>query len=119
MTGRRKIAAGASLKTRNLAGALSLVVVSFLLIAGPRTPVQTAATSRGTNSSSRPSIHTATSAYGRLPMSFVPNRGQANPHVQFVARGGGYAVALTSNELELALTKLVNHSVGRRPKGDG
>lgn len=41
--------------------------------------------------------------YGRLPMRFEANQGQADPTVCFSARGAGYAVYLTDHEAVLAL----------------
>ncbi|HKX29757.1 MAG TPA: SBBP repeat-containing protein [Blastocatellia bacterium] len=42
-------------------------------------------------------------AYGKLPMSFEINRGQASPAVKYLARGRGYQVALTATEAILSL----------------
>src|SRR5262245_26861291 len=42
-------------------------------------------------------------SYGRLPMSFELNRGQADPHVKYLARGRGYQVLLTESEAILRL----------------
>jgi hypothetical protein len=39
--------------------------------------------------------------YGKVPLSFEPNRGQADPRVKFLSRGNGYTVSLTSNETVL------------------
>ena len=36
--------------------------------------------------------------YSRLPLSFEPNRGQADQRVRFLARGPGYGLFLTSDE---------------------
>lgn len=44
-------------------------------------------------------------AYGRLPLSFEANQGQADPHVKFFSRGRGYTLFLTSTEALLALSK--------------
>jgi hypothetical protein len=44
-------------------------------------------------------------AYGKLPMSFEANEGQAPDGVKFVARGQGYSLALTATEATLALRK--------------
>ncbi len=41
--------------------------------------------------------------YGSLPLAFEANRGQADPQFDFLARGGGYALALTPAEATLAL----------------
>src|SRR5215470_15371057 len=40
--------------------------------------------------------------YGRLPLVFEPNRGQAGPQVIFLARTGGFTLFLTAGEAVLA-----------------
>ena len=42
-------------------------------------------------------------AYGKLPLSFEANAGQAHRRVRFIARGVGYGLFLTSDETVLAL----------------
>ncbi len=44
-------------------------------------------------------------AYGKLPLSFVENVGQADAGVKFLARGAGYGLFLTADEAVLALHK--------------
>ena len=44
-------------------------------------------------------------AYGKLPLSFVENVGQADASVKFSARGQGYGLFLTPTEAVLALNK--------------
>jgi hypothetical protein len=44
-------------------------------------------------------------SYGKLPLSFVANQGQADRRVRFMARGAGYSLALTDSEALLALAK--------------
>ncbi|HWT03106.1 MAG TPA: Ig-like domain-containing protein [Pyrinomonadaceae bacterium] len=44
-------------------------------------------------------------AYGKLPLSFVENVGQADRSVKFLARGPGYGLFLTSDEAVLALQR--------------
>jgi len=44
-----------------------------------------------------------TGAYGRLPLSFEPNQGQANPAVQYLSRAPGVALYLTSADATLVL----------------
>jgi len=46
----------------------------------------------------------ALAAYGRLPLRFEENRGQAAADVRFLSRGVGYTVLLTADEAVLALT---------------
>ena len=41
--------------------------------------------------------------YGRLPMNFEVNQGQADDSVRFLSRGHGYQVFLTDNEAALVL----------------
>jgi uncharacterized protein (TIGR03437 family) len=45
------------------------------------------------------------SEYGRLPMSFEVNRGQADAAVKFLARGRGYQVFFTDTEAVLSLSR--------------
>src|SRR5579859_7428517 len=44
-------------------------------------------------------------AYGKLPLSFEPNHGQANRQVRFLSRGEGYTLFLTESEAVLTLKK--------------
>ena len=41
--------------------------------------------------------------YGKLPLSFEANQGQAGPGVAFLSRGSGYTLFLTGDEAVLAL----------------
>ncbi len=43
-------------------------------------------------------------AFGKLPLSFEPNRGQADPRVQFVSRGPGFTLYLAPGEALLTGT---------------
>jgi Beta-propeller repeat len=43
--------------------------------------------------------------YGKLPLSFEANLGQADAAVRFISRGPGYRLFLTGNEAVIALTK--------------
>jgi hypothetical protein len=42
-------------------------------------------------------------SYGKLPLHFEENRGQADPQVRFLARGPGYGLYLTAGDAVLAL----------------
>jgi hypothetical protein len=67
-------------------------------------------------------------AYGKLPLSFEPNRGQTDPQVKFLSRGPGYTLFLTATDAVLSLegprTSIANQrtesnpvrSVARAPK---
>src|SRR5262249_54235299 len=52
-------------------------------------------------------------AYGRLPMSFELNQGQADPQVRYLARGRGYQVSLTETGAVLRL-----QNANRNARGD-
>ncbi len=58
-------------------------------------------------------------AYGKLPLSFQANQGQANDRVKFLSRGRGYSLFLTSTEAVLALHKSsgpnAQHGIGTVP----
>ena len=45
----------------------------------------------------------AAQAYGKLPLTFEANQGQANDQVKFLSRGSNYSVFLTSQSMVLAL----------------
>lgn len=47
----------------------------------------------------------AEEAYGKLPLSFEPNRGQTDRAVKFLSRGQGYTLLLTSDGALLRLDK--------------
>ncbi len=53
-------------------------------------------------------------SYGRLPLSFEANRGQADPRVRFLSRGNGSTLFLTSTEAVLALR---SGAVAKLPDG--
>src|SRR5438876_6495744 len=67
----------------------------------------TAARSRVTNRSHLTALARASQTqlpktYGKLPLNFETNQGQTDSQVQFLARGGGYTLFLTSTEAVLS-----------------
>lgn len=58
-------------------------------------------------------------AYGRLPLAFEKNRGQAARHVKFTSRGIGYTVYLGSTQAVLVLSNGPQPVAGRRSAGKG
>src|SRR5438309_9005550 len=44
-------------------------------------------------------------SYGKLPLRFEANRGQAHQDVSFLSRGAGYSLYLTGSEAVLVLAK--------------
>jgi hypothetical protein len=51
------------------------------------------------------------SAYGHLPLAFVPNRGQSDSRVLYEASGSGFAAGLTDDGVLLSLGR--GHTAGR------
>jgi hypothetical protein len=54
-------------------------------------------------SSKAPADRAVVQSYGKLPLSFEPNRGQTAQSVKFLARGSGYTLFLTNQEAVLSL----------------
>jgi hypothetical protein len=50
-----------------------------------------------------PAVAQVSAAYGALPLSFEANQGQTDRQVQYLSRGNGYSLFLTSREAVLAL----------------
>jgi hypothetical protein len=71
-----------------------------------RTSVSTARKSRSGERSYKPDQGTrarVSETYGKLPLSFEVNQGQADPQVKFLSRGHGYSLFLTPAEAVLTL----------------
>jgi hypothetical protein len=82
--------------------ALSFAVVSALIASGSIAAFSAEAGSQPRKISAAQQAQLEAS-YGKLPLSFEANAGQADRQVRFIARGGGYGLYLTSNEAILAL----------------
>ena len=76
---------------------LGLVVASATVTAAAVTP------DTKIGKTSAPSSTQAAETYGKLPLSFEANQGQAGSSVQFLSRGSGYSLFLTGNSAVLAL----------------
>ena len=60
--------------------------------------------SQATNSAAAKKAQLA-QAYGKLPLSFEANQGQADKNIRFLSSGGGYSLSLTDSSAVLTLTK--------------
>jgi hypothetical protein len=80
--------------------ALSLLFAAVLSLSG----IAAAQTSPVQPSNAHPSAR-VDAVYGKLPLSFEPNRGQFDPSIQFLARGSHYSVMLQPS----AATLVLNH----------
>lgn len=71
----------------------------------------------GAVGAARPERSAAVSAAARLPVAFEPNRGQEPGGAEFLARGAGYRVALSSGRAEVAArgARAVLALTGARP----
>ena len=79
---------------------LSLLAVALLLQIPSLIP---SAIEHSQLSTEQPSKGNLFTAYGKLPLHFELNQGQADPQVKFLARGPGYTLFLTRTEAVLAL----------------
>lgn len=85
-----------------VAGCAVLCVLAALAVAATA-----GATGRKSNRLDRATL---ASAYGRLPLSFAPNRGQFDRRALFSAHGRGYTLYLSKSSLLLALSSEKGHS---------
>ncbi len=93
------------MKSRNITHAALLAGMSALLCIPPALPAQAGAASRPAAAAVRrqAQLKAKLEAYGRLPLSFEPNRGQAPPAARYLAHGAGYTLLLTAKGAVLAL----------------
>lgn len=67
-------------------------------------PAQTARAAAKPSTQASAGAHARPAAdFGKVPLSFEPNRGQADSQVQFLARGRGYALFLAAGHAVLSL----------------
>ena len=52
--------------------------------------------------------------YGKLPLSFEPNRGQTDAHVKFISHGAGYALFLSPTSATVGLHRTAGSAVQYR-----
>jgi len=89
-----------------------LLAASLMSIHGRLKPSKGVLMERGTPASASRVQPGRVAGYGKLPLSFEANQGQADVGVKFLARGRGYGLFLTSSEATLELQRT---SVVRRP----
>jgi beta-propeller repeat-containing protein len=71
-------------------------------------PASVPPTKSATSTLPRTTRQQATDAYGNLPLSFVPNRGQTDKSVRYYAEGAGHAFYFTPEKAVLTFTKKDN-----------
>jgi hypothetical protein len=82
--------------------ALAALVAATAPIAPAAAPA-TASASANSAPGSTPNKARLAQNYGKLPLSFEANKGQANPSIQFLSRGDRYGIYLTAQEAVLTL----------------
>jgi hypothetical protein len=94
------------ISSRILSSSVLIIAVLTVLVA-ITAPAQQADTLQPSAKPSAASVATAQArileTYGKLPLSFEANQGQADTHVKFLSRTGGYSLFLTEDEAVLAL----------------
>ena len=84
----------------------SILLAAFLIsIHGRLEPSKGMLTERGTPALASQIRPRLIATYGKLPLSFEANQGQAEAGVKFLSRGRGYGLFLTSREAVLELRK--------------
>src|SRR5437763_3534930 len=106
-TGLRSPVGGASRRLWRLLAASTALIVGLVLLA-------LAGCGTGSSGASHQSGARlqAEHAYGRLPLAFVPNRGQLDARALYVARGAGYSLFLTKRS---AVLSLAGGKAGQKP----
>jgi hypothetical protein len=87
------------LLTLVLSSAAGLLVTPLMLSRRPATPLPSRVAGAPPSASGAQALET----YGRVPLSFEANQGQAEGSVDFVARGAGYALFIKPTEAVFAL----------------
>ena len=99
----------ASLRRPGLAGAF--VALGFFLCGLPASAGSPAAA--GSQGAASADAHAKPRAdFGKVPLSFEPNRGQADARVQFLSRGPGYSLFLAPGQAVLSLERQAPNAAG-------
>jgi hypothetical protein len=98
-------------------------LISSLLLAAPLCGYAQSLAPAGTNATDAthpPMVAKKASLaekFGKLPLSFEPNRGQADKSIQFLAHGNGYGLVLNANQAVLTLHNAKADVANDRPTG--
>ncbi len=91
-------------RSLSLAGVLSLVLAAHApAVTAAHDPV--AASLERSDQPTAPMSETVPNKYARIPLTFVPNHGQADPTVRFQARGAGFGFAFGDTGVTIALRR--------------
>ena len=99
-------------------GTLALCLLGLLLVGSPRPGLNRNATRGALPKESHAPHPTLIASYGKLPLSFEANQGQADPQVKVLSRGRGYTLLLAATEIVLSLNQPQRAAdVGATPRG--
>jgi beta-lactam-binding protein with PASTA domain len=99
--------------------ALRILLVSALSAASATLAVAAAPASQPQDNAAAAKTQVA-QTYGKIPLSFEANQGQADRTVKFISRGSGYSLFLTDSSAVLALTKQdATNAMPERSAGKG
>ncbi len=88
---------------------LAVAAAGVLLQIGPAQ----ASSKKARRSTASATKQQALAAYGKLPLSFIANAGQADARVRYAAQGAGFSVFLTRREAMLSLKRPGKQGRGR------
>jgi hypothetical protein len=94
-----------SVKHLSRISAAAAAFISAWLLAGAAAPKAASTIAAAPSEGAPRASALVRQAYGKLPLSFEANRGQADESVDFVARGPGYSLALAPTEAVFALRR--------------
>src|SRR5687768_2766729 len=99
------------MKTSNtIARLLALLTVFTGLVNTGSVPVDSSSGYNDKAAAFRPDSASIKKSYSRIPLSFVPNYGQADKNVKFTSRGNGYSLAFTPTTFTLAVADQPNRN---------
>src|SRR5882724_3520340 len=96
---------------------ISLMVAVTATHKQPTPGIRTTEPARPSAATSLPSATTKANDYGKLPLSFVSNQGQTDGSVNFLARGNGYSLFLTSTAATFVMRNQGSAKVDDRAPG--
>ncbi|HNG32228.1 MAG TPA: SBBP repeat-containing protein, partial [Blastocatellia bacterium] len=94
---------------RRVVGLAFLVLSAVISLLVPHTSHSAKQSARRLVPADAKTAARVSTGYGQLPIRFEANRGQFDRAVNFVARGGGYSLALKSDEAWVQLRAAENH----------
>jgi len=83
---------------KNWAPPSAVLLLALFVLATGNSPGIHGRANGGAGARTVGAVQPTAASFSHLPIVFEPNRGQTDPRVKFLARGGGYTLFLTSDE---------------------